>query len=523
MRKAATPAAAAVEARQEPTIATIAFAVEDRRQENRRRPFARDRACLALCGLTLLVYLPLHVRLLAARRKPCLAHAARHAARSRVWHKFPARARRPSTRSHQFRRHCAASQQHNGHRRTRRPCRRRWSSWEATCPDGEVDLTYRATWPRTRPVAPEPRCRFRAAAGKCQTDLRLPRPDAWFLDADRGGPGATTRAACRARQTGWEATCGAPMDLRFEGPGGVTPRDDGASWDITDVDGATLTLTPNEGASRGHRSCFDMVRTPAAPVEATVHFCYPTLNIVGTPKAGTSALYSILAQHPRVHAAHARKEYCLVRGDRHTSIFRHLCGFARVTKDMPPDHVMVNGCISYLNALELEYLLRGPRSLLIDAVRDAADRSWATYNYWCGWEAGETDCAFRGRARPGVHPRSPRAPWTLLIPDPAKVRDLYTKEIAPLDAVAPGRVHVVAMEEVRDRPAAAWDKLSRRLRAALGYELPPHPRLAELAARRVNANDKAAMLPETRALLTAWWDECEKLANRTSWPYHCAE
>ena len=41
MRKAATPAATAVEARQEPTTATLAVAVGDRRQERRRRPSSR--------------------------------------------------------------------------------------------------------------------------------------------------------------------------------------------------------------------------------------------------------------------------------------------------------------------------------------------------------------------------------------------------------------------------------------------------------------------------------------------------
>ena len=192
----------------------------------------------------------------------------------------------------------------------------------------------------------------------------------------------------------------------------------------------------------------------------------------------------------------------------------------------------MNGCINGPEPyLELDHLLKGPKTLPIYIVRDAADRSWATYNYWCDWNS-EPDCKFGGNVIPGVHIRTPEEfhklilhnePKKRLIPDQAELSNLYTTPIKLMESMSNlNYVHVIANEKMKINLVGVWDDLSKSLDSVMmNYSIPIHDKLAELSTIRVNANDKANILPNTAKLLTLWWEECEELSSRASWSYTC--
>ena len=411
-------------------------------------------------------------------------------------------------------------------------CNKRKRGWEKACPDGDVDLFYDPSWAeRESSSIPESKCRFKVV-GSCK-EFASPSNTEWFLDEDKGGPKSSTMTYCQLRKKEWETSCESIVEMDFSGPGQILPGGNDYEWSFHDIDGAVITLMPDADKSTTYKSCFNMSREPALPSISSIYFCYPTFNIYGHPKAGTSALYYILAQHPNIKHAHSNKEYCRVRpGDQPYSFFRYLYGFATATKDIKVENdVFVNGCIMGPEAyLELDYLLKGPKTLPIYIIRDAADRSWATYNYWCDWNS-EPNCKFGGLVKPGVHNRSPEEfhalimnneKKNLLIPNEGELSNLYTAPIKLMESMGILKfVHVIANEKMKEDIFGVWDDLSKSLNSVMSYNIPMHDKLEDLSAVRVNANDKANILPKTAKLLTLWWEECEELSLRSSWSYNC--
>ena len=411
-------------------------------------------------------------------------------------------------------------------------CNNRKRDWENTCPDGDVDLFYDPSWAEKETSSiPESKCRFKVV-GNCKEFPSLSNTE-WFLDEDKGGPKSSTLMHCQLRKKEWETSCVSNVEMDFSGPGQILPGGNDSEWSFHDIDGAVITLMPNLDKSTTYKSCFNMSREPSLPSISSIYFCYPTFNIYGHPKAGTSALYYILAQHTNIRHAHSKKEYCRVRpGDKPYSFFRYLYGFATATKDIKVESdVLVNGCImgpkSYL---ELDYLLKGPKTLPMYLIRDAADRSWATYNYWCDWNS-EPDCKFGGLVKPGIHNRSPEnfhdlimnnEPKKLLIPNEGELSNLYTAPIKLMESMGILKfVHVIANEKMKEDLFSVWDDLSKSLNSVMSYNIPMHDKLENLSGVIVNANDKANILPKTAKLLTLWWEECEELSSRSSWSYNC--
>lgn len=421
---------------------------------------------------------------------------------------------------------------------TQEACNNRKNNWQTeTCPDGDVEMFYDPFWPEkalSLPVIPEPVCKLRVIGGNCEQYPSLNFSE-WFVDQEKGGPKATTLLQCQLRKTSWELACSSTVQIKFSGPGQILPKiEEDSSWEFQDIDGAMITLTPKINKAITNKSCFDMTRKPALPATPFVHFCYPSLNIDGHAKAGTSALYYILQHHPNIKVAHSRKEYCRIRGNvKNDSFFRYLYGFAAATKELGANDVLLNGCIVPEAGMELDVLLRGPKALSIYLVRDAADRSWATYSYWCDWNL-EPDCPFGGLVKPSIHLRSPEAfhkavtnnePKKMLIPNHAELSTLYSRQIDMIETMSSSKqVHVIASEKMKTDLPGVWEDLSKELKSVLNYDIPMHPKLEELSLIRVNKNKNNMMskLPETAKILSSWWDECEKMSARTSWPYTCA-
>ena len=112
---------------------------------------------------------------------------------------------------------------------------------------------------------------------------------------------------------------------------------------------------------------------------------FPSLNVAGLPKAGTSTVYGLLMKMPGVHAAARHKETC--SAGRAFGGVHHLLQTYRATQTAA--YRSVNGCICLLCNICTAAMLYGklpaprdPPIRWIVAVRDAASRAWAAYNYW---------------------------------------------------------------------------------------------------------------------------------------------
>ena len=424
---------------------------------------------------------------------------------------------------------------------SKQACYKRKTSWQETCPDGNIEMFFEPSWPEELLVMPdpsEPACKLKII-GNCK-EFPSMKPSEWFLDEDMGGPKSTNYLECEKRKQSWEKGCGeTTVDFDFSGPGQMLPGGDDTSWEFLDTDGAVITLTRTNDKKTTYKSCYDMSRKPALPAVPFVHFCYPTLNINGHPKAGTSALYYILQEHPNIKAAHSKKEYCrflpFQKQEEHTSIFRYLYGFAAATENMGINDILVNGCINGLISpapyLELDKLLKGPNALHMYVVRDAADRSWATYNFWCDFES-EPDCPPGAHRKEIVHHRSAEdfhnsvldnEPKKMLIANHAELSEMYTHYIKMMETMTTSKhVHVIASEKMKTNLVGVWEDFSKELKSNLNYDIPLHPKLKQLSEVRINENKKKeSMLNETEKILRSWWDECDDVSKRTAWLYNC--
>ena len=422
---------------------------------------------------------------------------------------------------------------------SKQACNEREKNWQATCPDGTIEMFFHPSWPAELLAVPnrsEPACKLKVI-GNCKEFPSL-KPLEWFLDEEMGGPKATNFLQCEERKKSWEKSCATTVYFHFSGPGQILPGGNDTSWDFLDTDGAVITLTRTNDKETSYKSCFDMSREPALPAIPFVHFCYPTLNVNGHPKAGTSALYYILQQHPNIIAANLQKEYCrylpFQMPAEHMSFFRYLYGFAAASENMGINDVLVNGCINGLVPpspyLELDKLLKGPIALHMYVVRDAAERSWATYNYWCDYDT-EPHCPPGAHRKEGVHHRSPEEfhnlvlnnePKKMLIANHAELSKMYTHFINMMETMTNSKhVHVIASEKMKVDLPGVWEDFSKILKSTLNYDIPIHPKLAKLSILRVNENKKENMLYETEKILNSWWEECDDVSKRTGWSYNC--
>lgn len=120
--------------------------------------------------------------------------------------------------------------------------------------------------------------------------------------------------------------------------------------------------------SLGHMDAWHCNSTDAAT--------YPSVHIVGVPKAGTSFLFSLLVSHRQVLPANQFKEYCPNRVSYDKA--KYFAGF-RVAN---PGNLTANGCTESLSLHKClaPYLQFHPKYIL--SLRNPAEWQWARYNFW---------------------------------------------------------------------------------------------------------------------------------------------
>ena len=108
---------------------------------------------------------------------------------------------------------------------------------------------------------------------------------------------------------------------------------------------------------------------------------YPSVHVIGIPKAGTSYLFALLSSSPYIQPATHTKEYCPsnVRFNK----TEYFAGFRAAAKANTIQ--MANGCINTHEALQLHacvspYLRFQPKYII--ALRPPDEWQWARYNFW---------------------------------------------------------------------------------------------------------------------------------------------
>lgn len=118
-------------------------------------------------------------------------------------------------------------------------------------------------------------------------------------------------------------------------------------------------------------------------------FCLPNIEIVGFPKAATSAAYHLLVSHQDTTIA-IPKEYCFGKIDKKHSYFRalpHPLSFqnkSNHTSYGKNKRAIIVSCCLLPERVIQEYLIFKPiYTKYIFLVRNFADYMWAAYNFWC--------------------------------------------------------------------------------------------------------------------------------------------
>jgi hypothetical protein len=169
---------------------------------------------------------------------------------------------------------------------------------------------------------------------------------------------------------------------------------------VKEGDGSQFELKrlPESGEHRS--SCYEMTKKGII-----VQFCYPSINVAGVGKCGTSALYVLFSKNPDVMIAHKGKEYCQRQQQ---PLFDYLSGFP-TPEQSNASKFMVNGCIHLDKMYISTQQLLEPNTTNFLIVRDLAERQWAAYNFWC-YASIDIECnrtaPYWGWVQPGMH-RSP--------------------------------------------------------------------------------------------------------------------
>ena len=219
-------------------------------------------------------------------------------------------------------------------------------------------------------------------------------------------------------------------------------------------------------------------------------FCYPAIIVTGVRKAGTSAAFVLLREHPQVVVSGAAyKENCpFIHHANILHYFRSLptpeqlqlragdvsdgsSGSSGDTHTARPKGaaLLLDGCQDITGNAYMHHLLRQPQTLYVLLLRDFSDWAWSAYNFWCDEKEHKCDQNTRW-AVPGTHVRSPQLFHNRIEADAsralcAKGNTFYRKYLSRLWAqVDPARTLVLATEALRQSPQSAW----RRIEAALG-------------------------------------------------------
>ena len=282
------------------------------------------------------------------------------------------------------------------------------------------------------------------------------------------------------------------------------------AWHIQNNDRNDLLIRRHTAISAEYNvhpdhSCYEASRD-----SSTLRFCYPSVIISGIPKAGTSASYELLKEHPSFEPGH-RKENCMALPYSNDALWEYFKTLANQTeaasKTGGNPKRLLSGCISIIVNLKLHEILRHPNTLYLLMTRDLSDLMWATYNFWCSpkYDGVEHCVDQKGRwADAQYHYRSPTLFHDLLV---AQVEGKKQYGMGPLhydicDEKSAGfyrdhenrllgagievdRILFIANEELSSNASSVWNKLTRAI-GIVDREEKKHPSLKKFETFRVN-------------------------------------
>jgi len=132
-------------------------------------------------------------------------------------------------------------------------------------------------------------------------------------------------------------------------------------------------------------SCYEASKTSKGngTVEA-IRFCFPSINVAGHQKCGTSSMYEFLAKggHPHLAVTDAKAKELCPNSIVVSLFFDFFKRLVPLYKERHSKKYHVNGCIHEVQNLVLHYILE-PKTVYIMMVRNLVEQMWGAYNYWC--------------------------------------------------------------------------------------------------------------------------------------------
>ena len=343
---------------------------------------------------------------------------------------------------------------------------------------------------------------------------------------------------------------------------GVTLTESSVNFDnfttVTDHDGSTFSLKKLNLPTR--RSCYELKKN-----EEITRFCYPSIHIAGIAKCGTSAVYAFLANRSEYikPAHHLEKEYCP-----YASYYEYFKGMKNTFKSLDESIeeqklLYVNGCI-HPHMLYVLHKLLVPNAVYIVSVRHFAERTWASYNFWCN-ELMDAPCKAGDWTNNKMY-RSPAELDQILraanFPNRAKSRNgnfqmtctdmhnYYLNILHPLQMVGHVPPLIVSIDALSS-PQHVHQQM-HRMEAYLNSNLGIALQLNETGMAHVNAGNKRGMhsvqttdssgggggssllrgtykmskfqpmLESTTAYINSCWKECKEISVLSDYAYNCS-
>jgi hypothetical protein len=316
---------------------------------------------------------------------------------------------------------------------------------------------------------------------------------------------------------------------------------------VHEVDGSHFLVKRLPSSLEHHNSCYEMDKD-----NTTVQFCYPSINVVGVAKCGTSALYMLFRNNPDVLVANSLKEYCR-RPDQ--TLFKYYSGFPTLQQSASRKFI-INGCIQFRDEkLIATQRLLNPNTSNIVIIRSLDDREWAAYNFWCN-PVYDQHCDDGGRwSKPGMY-RSPEMfdQFLRASSSPSSVKFLaqtcetmgrsYTSLYDRITEQLGEPPLMVAKEALGSR----WllPQVLRRMEEYIRAKLGAAPELRTEDVLAVNTGDHRGtfnvdndtrhteeglyaisdhrpMLNSSREYIMRCWTECARVSKLAEYPYRCED
>ncbi|KAG7367939.1 sulfotransferase family protein [Nitzschia inconspicua] len=211
-------------------------------------------------------------------------------------------------------------------------------------------------------------------------------------------------------------------------------------------------LSPSDSQIAKRHPAFENMTEPFKPRSEWKRSHFPSINILGLPKAGTSHLYQILTTHAQINRFNKRKEFYFnlkptemskihqisyLPSDSSEERMEYIQDLMRLANEDPKGWIdpplfdrnqTVNGGLNpRLTLLQAQYLGRTETAKYIILLRDPADWLWAGYCFWLHPEHEDAIPPLKNDwASAPMHYRSPEIFHEYMR---AGERNLFTKDL----------------------------------------------------------------------------------------------